>query len=101
MANNKKIAETADGESIRLKDWILWYDGYKNQWNGGKIIKPDDAAIRHYSEERYVIEGSGWMFDALEWAVAEGRINPNHICNLDRASALKNHEVCYIKSVLK
>lgn len=95
---NKKVAETESGIPIKLQDWIFWYDDYRSEWTGGKVVEPNDPALRHYSEERYAIEGSGWMFDALEWAVAEGRIDPNHICNLDRGSRLKNHEVRYIKS---
>lgn len=101
QTTGQTISKTASQTPIKTGDWLFWYENYRNEWNGGRVVEADKVFGGADEEETvYPIQGTDWILNELEWAVAEGRIKSNHVFNLDRDGDFKNHEIRYIKSVL-
>lgn len=101
QTTGQTISKTASQTPIKTGDWLFWYENYRNEWNGGRVVEADKVFGGADEEETvYPIQGTDWILNELEWAVAEGRIKSSHVFNLDRDGDFKNHEIRYIKSVL-
>lgn len=101
QTTGQTVSKTASQTPIKTGDWLFWYENYRNEWNGGRVVEADEVFGGADEEETvYPIQGTDWILNELEWAVAEGRVKSNHVFNLDRDGDFKNHEIRYIKSVL-
>ena len=99
QTTGQTVSKTASQTPIKTGDWLFWYENYRNEWNGGRVVEADNL-FDGPENDCYPIQGTDWTVNELEWAVAEGRVKSNHVFNLDRDGDFKNHEIRYIKSVL-
>ena len=99
QTTGQTVSKTASQTPIKTGDWLFWYENYRNEWNGGRVVEADNL-FDGPENDCYPIQGTDWILNELEWAVAEGRVKSNHVFNLDRDGDFKNHEIRYIKSVL-
>lgn len=84
---DKKTWRTKRGTRISEGDYLFWYENYRNLWDGGRVFE-NEFGIEIY--------GTGWSMSEFSWAVAEGRIDEDHVFVLNKTELFKNHEIQYI-----